>query len=151
MSLIDRQFLSAVNLIRSLPMFGIVDVPVNKKLKFYSLFKVATEGKNFHPKPKLWEIIERQKWKAWKDVEEMDQITAKKLYVREFGEILKEIYLGGNSEYYLSNADLSFMKKISRQDLDILFNAVLADEETEDDVKNALSRVYKDYSFILED
>lgn len=53
-------------------------------LKFYALFKQATEGPNSAPKPAFWDLIKKAKWDAWSKLGDMERETAMKNYVEEF-------------------------------------------------------------------
>ena len=52
-------------------------------LRFYGLFKQATEGKNNLPKPSFWAVITKAKWDAWKNLGNMPKEEAMKKYVDE--------------------------------------------------------------------
>lgn len=120
MSITTKSFEAAVNVIRALPKEGPIYVSIARQLKFYSLFKVATQGRNNTPKPSIWCIVERIKWNNWTDIEDMDPEEAKRLYVEEFAEMIKEVHQSGNLEDYIRDSDLSFVKNITLKDLETL-------------------------------
>jgi len=52
-----------------------------QKLKFYSLFKQATEGPCTTSKPRFWDVTERAKWEAWNNLGAMSKNAAMQEYV----------------------------------------------------------------------
>ena len=61
----EATFKSAVNYVKSLPPNGSVQPSPETKLKFYSLFKQATEGPldvKKHKQPSRLNVIARMKW-----------------------------------------------------------------------------------------
>ena len=54
------------------------------KLKFYSLFKQATEGPCNAPQPPFYNITARTKWTVWNALRDMSREEAMTLYIREF-------------------------------------------------------------------
>jgi len=50
------------------------------KLKMYSLFKQATEGKNETKKPSAFNFVAQVKWTAWNDLGDMTKDEAKAAY-----------------------------------------------------------------------
>lgn len=50
------------------------------KLKMYSLFKQATEGKNTTKKPGMMNFVAQVKWSAWNDLGDMTKDEAKLAY-----------------------------------------------------------------------
>jgi diazepam-binding inhibitor (GABA receptor modulating acyl-CoA-binding protein) len=50
----------------------------DQKLKFYSLYKQATEGDNNTEKPGMFSIKEKYKWEAWSTQKGKSQEQAKK-------------------------------------------------------------------------
>ena len=53
-----------------------------QKLELYALYKQATEGDCKTDKPGLFNLVEKEKWKAWKALEGMSERDAKKKYIR---------------------------------------------------------------------
>lgn len=58
------------------------------KLRFYALFKQATEGPNRTRKPAFYDLVNRYKWAAWQQCGEMDRDEAMKLYVEELKKVI---------------------------------------------------------------
>lgn len=141
----DEKFIAAVNVINSLPKSGPIHISVNKKLQFYSWYKIATHGNNDTPKPSRWNVIGTLKWNAWTKANNMNPEDAKENYVREMGEILKSVYLSGKSEEYLKNADMSFIKKLSKKDIDILSEEVNKDTNTDESMKKIFFELHSKY------
>lgn len=59
------------------------------KLKFYGLYKQATEGTNTTPKPGFWDVVSRAKWEAWTKLGDISKEEAMQQYV----DCLKEVQL----------------------------------------------------------
>lgn len=56
-------------------------------LKFYSLYKQATEGKCTQPKPAFWAVVNKAKWDAWKALGNMPKEEAMRQYVEELKQV----------------------------------------------------------------
>jgi acyl-CoA-binding protein len=60
-----------------------------QKLRFYALFKYATEGPCNRPKPGLLEMVERAKWSSWNDLgKKLSKDEAVALYIKELDNIV---------------------------------------------------------------
>lgn len=57
-------------------------------LRFYGLYKQATEGKCNQPKPSFWAVINKAKWDAWKCLGNMPKEEAMKKYVEELKQVM---------------------------------------------------------------
>jgi len=57
------------------------------KLKMYSLFKQATEGKNTTKKPGMMNFVAQVKWSAWNDLGDMTKDEAKLAYAQIVDEL----------------------------------------------------------------
>lgn len=115
-----EKFVAAVNVINSLPKTGPIDINLDKKLQFYSWYKIATYGKNDTPKPHFWELEKKLKWTAWTRNYFLNSKEAKKLYVRELVSIFKNILTSGKAEEYLTETGTRFFEIFNKDDLDIL-------------------------------
>ncbi len=75
-------------------------------LKYYGLYKQATEGPCRIPKPGFWDVVSRAKYEAWNALGDMDSFEAKKVYVEELKKVscISSIYL----TYYVLYVDLIF-------------------------------------------
>lgn len=76
-------FEKAVAHVRGLPKDGPVQLSNEEKLRFYSLYKQATEGDVTGSQPWAVQIEARAKWDAWNAVKGTDSEAAKKMYVDE--------------------------------------------------------------------
>jgi acyl-CoA-binding protein len=81
----DDLFASAVNAVSSLTK----EPPQNTKLDMYALYKQATQG-NCIPseKPSAFNFVASAKYGAWEKLKDMQQDTAKELYVKKIEELL---------------------------------------------------------------
>lgn len=81
---IQQRFEAAVAFIRELPKDGpAIYQPSNEdKLKYYALYKQATEGANRSTQPGWFDMVGRYKWDAWRKLGEMDRTRAMEEYVQ---------------------------------------------------------------------
>ncbi|CAB4005843.1 acyl- -binding domain-containing 6-like [Paramuricea clavata] len=63
------------------------DLKNEEKLKFYGLFKQATEGPCTKRKPPIWDMKGCAKWEAWKGLGQMSTEDAMKNYINELTRI----------------------------------------------------------------
>lgn len=143
---IDKSFRAAVKIIQSMPKIGPVFVGLNQQLRFYALYKIATKGDNDNEKPRMWYLEDRMKWESWYSMNGMNQTEAKKLYLKEMGDIVKEIYASGKIDDYAREYDEEFKKcsgKISEEDVNELMKFVYADETVTEEMKEKMHVYYK--------
>ncbi|ESO92875.1 hypothetical protein LOTGIDRAFT_84981, partial [Lottia gigantea] len=57
-------------------------------LYLYARFKQANEGRCKTPKPSFFDFQGKQKWEAWKKLEDMPTLTAKKDYIEYLSKII---------------------------------------------------------------
>ncbi|KAG8194746.1 hypothetical protein JTE90_026391 [Oedothorax gibbosus] len=105
----EEKFLSAVEIIRSLPKSGSIQPSNDTKLKFYSYFKQATEGPCDAPKPSFWEVVNKAKWDAWSRLGNMSREEAMKKYVEEFVRTIQQYSLDDLDDPSLINEYSSLM------------------------------------------
>lgn len=86
---IEAAFKAAVNIIRSMPKNGPFQPSPELMLRFYGLFKQATEGICNQPKPAFWAVINKAKWDAWKNLGNMPKEEAMMGYVEELKQIVE--------------------------------------------------------------
>lgn len=144
----DKIFEIINKIIQLLPKEGIIKVDVLDQLTFYGLYKTIKFGKNNETKPKIWNFEQRQKWNAWKEYDHLDAEYAKYLYVRKFGEYLKNLYQDENYEYYLNNGDFSIFTKLTEEEINILIDSTInnhlyvpegeTSENIDDDMKSQM-------------
>lgn len=58
-----------------------------EKLRFYGLYKQATEGDNTTEAPSFYQLEAKQKWQAWTDVKGMSKEAAREAYVQELDKV----------------------------------------------------------------
>ena len=66
-----------------------------QKLKFYGLFKQATEGKCNTSCPGFFDFTGKAKWNAWNNLGEMSSLKAKEEYIRVFLSLCPDVDLEG--------------------------------------------------------
>ncbi|CAJ0942133.1 unnamed protein product, partial [Mesorhabditis belari] len=76
----EEVFRAGVSIIHALPKEGPIKASISEKLKFYSLYKQATEGQCNVPKPGFWNVIESYKWNGWNSLGEMSREEAMEKY-----------------------------------------------------------------------
>lgn len=86
MSLEDK-FKAAVKVIHSLPKDGPYQPSTGTKLKFYGLFKQATEGPNNVGKPAFWDVVGKYKWEAWKELGQLSKEAAMTKYIESLKDV----------------------------------------------------------------
>ncbi|CAL4121733.1 unnamed protein product, partial [Meganyctiphanes norvegica] len=82
-------FDAAVKMIRNMPNSGPYQPSHEMMLKFYGLYKQATEGSCSEPKPAFYEIVKGYKWKAWNALGDMPKTDAMATYVEELKKIIE--------------------------------------------------------------
>ncbi|XP_076068209.1 acyl-CoA-binding domain-containing protein 5-like [Oratosquilla oratoria] len=85
----EERFQAAVNVIRSLPKDGPYQPAHGMMLKFYGLYKQATEGPCTEPKPAFYEVVKGYKWRAWNALGNMSRKEAMDSYVEELKKIIE--------------------------------------------------------------
>lgn len=143
---IDKSFQAAVKIVQSLPKDGPVDVELGQQLKLYALYKIATKGDNYTKKPHIWHFEDRIKWEYWNDMNGMDKTEAKKAYLNEMGDIVKEIYASGKIDEYAKDHEKEFKKctsKISKEEVKELMKVAYADDTVTDEMKEKMHMYYK--------
>lgn len=61
---------------------GITNIKTDDLLRLYGLYKVATKGPVDSQKPWGFDFEAAAKWNAWKEASHLDQIEAKKEYIK---------------------------------------------------------------------
>lgn len=139
----EKAFEIVVKLIHNLPEEGPINLDINEKLIFYSLYKVATEGYNLPEKPSIWKVEETLKWNSWNYIRFMNPEEAKEQYIKEVGKVLRKIYYDGNAENYLDATDMSFLYKLNSEEINILFAQVLKDKDITPEERQTMEQLYK--------
>ncbi|KAG8853897.1 hypothetical protein FRB96_007906 [Tulasnella sp. 330] len=84
----SAKFQKAVSIIKNLPKTGAVQPSQDEQLKFYGLYKQATEGDVNTPRPGMMEFTAKYKWDAWNAVKGKPKAEAEAEYVALFKEVL---------------------------------------------------------------
>ncbi|ODM94721.1 Acyl-CoA-binding domain-containing protein 5 [Orchesella cincta] len=100
---VEEKFQAAVRVIHSLPKDGPYQPSNSSKLKFYGLYKQATEGKNTISKPGFWDVIGRAKWEAWNKLGSISKEEAMNQYVDSLKEIVETMSFNGEVEDFLDS------------------------------------------------
>ncbi|CAO3611234.1 unnamed protein product [Cunninghamella blakesleeana] len=98
---IDVRFCRALAVVQTLPLneMELQPIPADK-LKFYGLYKQATQGECDISKPSSRKVVEYAKWRAWYNVRNLSSLEAKNLYVNALIELLVEfVNRHPNSQY----------------------------------------------------
>lgn len=81
-------FQQAVDYVKSLPKDGPVQLDNSEKLKFYGLFKQATEGDVTGTQPWAVQMEARAKWDAWNERKGTSKADAEAAYVALLTEVV---------------------------------------------------------------
>ena len=68
-------------------------------LKFYGLYKQATEGPCNLPKPAFYEVVKGYKWNAWNCLGNMEKKDAMKTYVDELKKVAIQLQVNEDKKY----------------------------------------------------
>ncbi|TKR67352.1 hypothetical protein L596_023518 [Steinernema carpocapsae] len=88
---LDEVFHAVVDIVHALPPSGPIKVSTDEKLKYYGLFKQATEGPCTRAKPSFWNVIEGYKWDSWNKLGDKDSEECKREYVDHFRTKLRKV------------------------------------------------------------
>lgn len=88
---LQEVFESGVSIVRNLPKEGPIKPSDELKLRFYAYFKQATCGPNDTPKPRFYQVIERYKWDAWKQLGDLTKDEAMLGYIKELKQIMDSV------------------------------------------------------------
>ncbi|XP_020810173.1 acyl-CoA-binding domain-containing protein 5 [Drosophila serrata] len=105
MAAIEERFQAAVNVIKGLPKNGPYQPSTGMMLKFYGLFKQATEGACLQRKPGFWDIVGKAKWDAWNDNRHMTKEQAMQRYVESLQEIIETMSFTENVQNFVGSLD----------------------------------------------
>ncbi|KAH8412872.1 hypothetical protein KR009_006385 [Drosophila setifemur] len=105
MAAIDERFQAAVNVIKGLPKNGPYQPSTSMMLKFYGLFKQATEGASDQKKPGFWDVVGRAKWDAWNDNRHLSKEQAMQRYVESLKEIIETMSFTENVQNFVGSLD----------------------------------------------
>ncbi|CAG7821947.1 unnamed protein product [Allacma fusca] len=100
---VEAKFTAAVKVIKSLPSDGPYQPSNDTKLKFYSLYKQATEGQCSQARPAFWDVIGRVKWDHWKRLGDMSKDDAMQEYIEELKKIVETMSFSGDVQNFLDS------------------------------------------------
>ncbi|OBZ82519.1 Acyl-CoA-binding domain-containing protein 5A [Choanephora cucurbitarum] len=84
-------FAHALSIVRAIPPDTTLQPTAADKLRFYGLYKQATEGDTNIPRPSSRQIVDYAKWKAWHRMKGMSPVEAQRLYVDSLIQLLAEL------------------------------------------------------------
>ncbi|EDW03092.1 acyl-CoA-binding domain-containing protein 5 [Drosophila grimshawi] len=105
MASIEERFQAAVNVIKGLPKNGPYQPSTSMMLKFYGLFKQASEGGCAQKKPPFWDVVGRAKWDAWNRNRELSKEQAMQRYVEGLQEIIETMSFTENVQNFVGSLD----------------------------------------------
>uniref|UniRef100_A0A1A9ZFA7 ACB domain-containing protein n=1 Tax=Glossina pallidipes TaxID=7398 RepID=A0A1A9ZFA7_GLOPL len=118
MATVQERFQAAVNVIKGLPKNGPYQPTTTMMLKFYGLYKQATEGPCNQNKPKIWDVVGRTKWEAWNKNRHLSKEEAMEKYVQDLQEIIETMSFTENVQNFVGS--LSGLENINLDELDII-------------------------------
>lgn len=102
---IEERFQAAVNVIKGLPKNGPYQPSNSMMLKFYGLFKQASEGGCAQNKPSFWDVVGRAKWEAWNKNRHLTKEQAMQRYVEGLQEIIETMSFTENVQNFVGSLD----------------------------------------------
>ncbi|KAH8404767.1 hypothetical protein KR222_000523 [Zaprionus bogoriensis] len=105
MARIEERFHAAVNVIKGLPKNGPYQPSTSMMLKFYGLFKQASEGACGQSKPHFWDVVGRAKWDAWNSNRHLSKEQAMQRYVESLQEIIETMSFTENVQNFVGKLD----------------------------------------------
>lgn len=105
MASIEERFQAAVNVIKGLPKNGPYQPSTSMMLKFYGLFKQASEGACSQGKPHFWDVVGRAKWDAWNGNRHLSKEQAMQRYVESLQEIIETMSFTENVQNFVGKLD----------------------------------------------
>lgn len=103
MSTPQERFQAAVNVIKGLPKNGPYQPSTAMMLKFYGLFKQATEGPCHQGKPAFWDVVNKAKWDAWNKNRQLSKEEAMQKYVEELQQIIETMSFNENVQDFVGS------------------------------------------------
>ncbi|KAF2885392.1 hypothetical protein ILUMI_20790 [Ignelater luminosus] len=120
----EEKFNAAVNVIRSLPKNGSYQPSNELMLRFYALFKQATQGPCKSSRPPFWDIVGRVKYDSYKALGNMSKQDAMKNYVDELHRIVETMSYSDKVANFLE-APPSELDSVNMADVDLIFGDVM--------------------------
>lgn len=103
MATAQERFQAAVNVIKGLPKNGPYQPSPTMMLKFYGLYKQATEGACHQKKPAFWDIVNKAKWDAWNKNSHLTKEQAMQNYVEGLQEIIETMSFTENVQDFVGS------------------------------------------------
>lgn len=118
MATAQERFQAAVNVIKGLPKNGPYQPSPNMMLKFYGLYKQATEGDCHQKKPSFWDVINKAKWDAWNKNSHLSKEQAMQKYVECLQEIIETMSFTENVQDFVGS--LQGLENINLDELEMI-------------------------------
>ncbi|EDW57857.1 acyl-CoA-binding domain-containing protein 5 [Drosophila virilis] len=118
MASIEERFQAAVNVIKGLPKNGPYQPSMSMMLKFYGLFKQASEGNCSPKKPPFWDVVGRAKWDAWNSNRNLSKEQAMQRYVESLQEIIETMSFTENVQNFVGS--LEGLTNINLDELELI-------------------------------
>ncbi|XP_064556904.1 acyl-CoA-binding domain-containing protein 5 [Drosophila montana] len=115
---IEERFQAAVNVIKGLPKNGPYQPSMSMMLKFYGLFKQASEGNCSPKKPPFWDVVGRAKWDAWNSNRNLSKEQAMQRYVESLQEIIETMSFTENVQNFVGS--LEGLTNINLDELELI-------------------------------
>ncbi|XP_065358414.1 acyl-CoA-binding domain-containing protein 5 [Calliphora vicina] len=114
----QERFQAAVNVIKGLPKNGPYQPSNGMMLKFYGLYKQATEGACDQRKPAFWDVVNKAKWDAWNRNSHLTKEEAMQKYVQSLQEIIETMSFTENVQDFVGS--LQGLENINLDELEII-------------------------------
>ncbi|KAM7351919.1 uncharacterized protein ACRADG_004624 [Cochliomyia hominivorax] len=118
MASVQERFQAAVNVIKGLPKNGPYQPSNTMMLKFYGLYKQATEGPCHQRKPAFWDVVNKAKWDAWNRNSHLNREEAMEKYVQCLQEIIETMSFTENVQNFVGS--LQGLENINLDELEII-------------------------------
>ncbi|XP_061402037.1 acyl-CoA-binding domain-containing protein 5 [Musca vetustissima] len=118
MASVQEKFQAAVNVIKNLPKNGPYQPSTVMMLKFYGLFKQATEGPCTSKRPAFWDVVGKAKYDAWNSNRHLTKEQAMQKYVEGLQEIIETMSFTENVQNFVGS--LQGLENINLDELEMI-------------------------------
>ncbi|XP_013106526.1 acyl-CoA-binding domain-containing protein 5 [Stomoxys calcitrans] len=118
MASVQERFQAAVNVIKNLPKNGPYQPSPVMMLKFYGLFKQATEGPCNGKRPAFWDVVGKAKYDAWNGFRHLTKEKAMQQYVEGLQEIIETMSFTENVQNFVGS--LQGLENINLDELEMI-------------------------------
>ncbi|XP_073822690.1 uncharacterized protein [Musca autumnalis] len=118
MASVQEKFTAAVNVIKNLPKNGPYQPSTVMMLKFYGLFKQATEGPCTSKRPAFWDVVGKAKYDAWNSNRHLTKEQAMQKYVEGLQEIIETMSFTENVQNFVGS--LQGLENINLDELEMI-------------------------------